>query len=401
MWTLKRILKSNIVKPHFPMSYHLETMQYFRDARRHFDNMQRYHKLTESPEDLPLRRFDYTKKRVWENQSFKGAYFRALSQNHEELVFINCAFADCDFEVGRNLTIIFDQCKFDLERQGGFGNTHNRFNGDGGVYRFKHIRHAMLLCQRPPAKEAAFEMYFEHCSDFSVYLVDYARVHLYLHTCEMRRLFVKDAHCLVTHSDSTLQSYLMLPPRDPALKNKCTKLYQSINSVLFNGLLSQHHDDYYPLHLIRQLAKRHSYREELETYRYHLSAGVLKEVLNEPKPNYSLIVMQLFDFFAYPLSLSVRSLGIIMIYAIIFSFIGVYDAVVVEVIRPSDLSTFGEWMGYLSKALYMSVTSFTTAGYGDYVLPPGWELVSATETLIGVLYSGALITSIFNRFHHG
>lgn len=401
MWTLKKILKSSIVKPHFPWVYHLETLQYFSDANKHYDNMVRYHKLTESPEDLPQRLFDYSRKKIWENQIFKGVFFRALSQSPVNLTFINCAFTDCDFEVGKHLSITFEKCKFDLERQGGFGNTHNRFNGNMGAYYFNDVRHAMLLCQRPPTKEAAFEMHFERCSDFSVYALQYARLHLYLQGCEMRRLFVKEANCLVTHSDSTLQSFLLLPPTELTLKNKCTNLFQSINSVLFNNLLAPHHDDYYPLHLIRQLAKRHAYKEEYEDYKAHISAGVHREVLNEPKPNFSLWVMQNFDYFAYPLSISYRSLKIILIYAVIYSFIGIYDAVVVDLIYPSELAGFSDWFQYFSRTIYMSITSFTTAGYGDYIVPPGFELLPASETLLGVLYSGALITSIFNRFHHG
>ena len=110
--------------------------------------------------------------------------------------------------------------------------------------------------------------------------------------------------------------------------------------------------------------------------------------------------MQMFDFFAYPLSLSVRSLGIIGIFAFVYAIIGVYDTILVENVHMTDLKSFPDWLSYFSKCLYMSITSFTTAGFGDYVPSQGWELVSATETLIGVVYSGALLTSIFNRFHN-
>ena len=86
---LKKILKSKLVKPHFPLVYELETKQYFDDAKRHYESMTRYHKLLEIPEDLPARLFDYQRKLVWENQTFKSVYFRSLTMKVHELRFIN------------------------------------------------------------------------------------------------------------------------------------------------------------------------------------------------------------------------------------------------------------------------------------------------------------------------
>ena len=53
-------------------------------------------------------------------------------------------------------------------------------------------------------------------------------------------------------------------------------------------------------------------------------------------------------------------------------------------------------------ALYFSLTSFTTIGYGDVLLPQRWRLLGAIEGVSGVLLCGvstafifAVITAIF------
>ncbi|QSX75758.1 two pore domain potassium channel family protein [Lysobacter arenosi] len=39
-------------------------------------------------------------------------------------------------------------------------------------------------------------------------------------------------------------------------------------------------------------------------------------------------------------------------------------------------------------ALYFSVVSYATLGYGDVLLPPEWRLVGALQSLVGVLLAG-------------
>ena len=41
-----------------------------------------------------------------------------------------------------------------------------------------------------------------------------------------------------------------------------------------------------------------------------------------------------------------------------------------------------------SVALYFSAVTYTTTGYGDVVLPPGWRMESAIEALTGILMCG-------------
>ncbi len=42
----------------------------------------------------------------------------------------------------------------------------------------------------------------------------------------------------------------------------------------------------------------------------------------------------------------------------------------------------------LASALYFSVVTYTTTGYGDLVLPPPWRLVGGVEALTGILMCG-------------
>jgi len=48
----------------------------------------------------------------------------------------------------------------------------------------------------------------------------------------------------------------------------------------------------------------------------------------------------------------------------------------------------------LRSALYFSVVTYTTTGYGDVVLPPDWRLVGGVEALTGILMCG-LSTGFF------
>jgi hypothetical protein len=58
----------------------------------------------------------------------------------------------------------------------------------------------------------------------------------------------------------------------------------------------------------------------------------------------------------------------------------------------------------LDSALYFSVVTYTTTGYGDLVLPERWRLVGGVEALTGILMCGwstgfffAIVNQIFIR----
>jgi voltage-gated potassium channel len=63
----------------------------------------------------------------------------------------------------------------------------------------------------------------------------------------------------------------------------------------------------------------------------------------------------------------------------------------------------------LETAIYFSMTSYTTVGYGDVVLPAPWRLLGTIEAAVGILMFGwstaiivAAITRIYgNRLSHG
>ena len=51
-------------------------------------------------------------------------------------------------------------------------------------------------------------------------------------------------------------------------------------------------------------------------------------------------------------------------------------------------------------AVYFSITSYTTGGYGDVVLPPPWRVLGPTEAAVGILmfgWSTAIIVAAITR----
>jgi len=53
-----------------------------------------------------------------------------------------------------------------------------------------------------------------------------------------------------------------------------------------------------------------------------------------------------------------------------------------------------EVMPDLATATYFSAVTYTTTGYGDLVLPPGWRVMGGVEALTGILMCG-LSTGLF------
>lgn len=56
----------------------------------------------------------------------------------------------------------------------------------------------------------------------------------------------------------------------------------------------------------------------------------------------------------------------------------------------------------LTEAVYFSISSYTTVGYGDVVLGPEWRTLGAAEAAVGVLlfgWSTALLFSVIQRLY--
>src|SRR5262245_20392269 len=56
----------------------------------------------------------------------------------------------------------------------------------------------------------------------------------------------------------------------------------------------------------------------------------------------------------------------------------------------------------LETALYFSMTSYTTVGYGDVLLPAEWRLLGPIEAAVGILmlgWSTAIIVAAITRIH--
>ena len=71
----------------------------------------------------------------------------------------------------------------------------------------------------------------------------------------------------------------------------------------------------------------------------------------------------------------------------------------------------GIWAGFyrisgvipeFETALYFSITSYTTLGYGDVLLTPPWRLLGPIEAAVGILmfgWSTAIIVATITRIH--
>ena len=75
---------------------------------------------------------------------------------------------------------------------------------------------------------------------------------------------------------------------------------------------------------------------------------------------------------------------------------------VIEITAWALVYAGGGAMPGLQPALYFSAVTYTTTGYGDLVLPEGWQLVGAIEALTGILMCGwstGFFFAIVSRMH--
>lgn len=394
--SIKHMLNSEIVKMRISPFYILETQQYFNDVQFHLNNLARAYGLEKRPD------LDYSANPS-DTSPINGIYTnRMLDLSQEEetaFTFEHCEFSGCAFNINPTQEVRFIDCIFKTY-PGHKQEYANVFDG-AGRYQFTNIEHGMLIFQGRTQDSAKLNLHFENCSDLSLYLFDCHRVQLHLNYCSFRRILVKHGSIVVWNNDSRLMSFLLLPSSDRARTSKATELYQTTNSMISERLLEKGNADYFPINLMRLLSKIAKYQEERYHYNEDLKfKGDYPDTI-PPKPDVNGFVLKAFDFFSYPFSLLMRCAGVILFFAVLYLFVGLRDIQTKAVISLFDGPiTLGTFLRQFSVALYFSISSFTTAGYGDYVLRQGFELISALEAVLGVILSGAIITSIFNRYHH-
>ena len=83
----------------------------------------------------------------------------------------------------------------------------------------------------------------------------------------------------------------------------------------------------------------------------------------------------------------------------------------VSVLLLLHLAEAGVWAGIyrltgllpdMETAFYFSITSYTTVGYGDVVLPAPWRLLGPIEAAVGILmfgWSTAVMVAVINRVY--
>jgi hypothetical protein len=90
---------------------------------------------------------------------------------------------------------------------------------------------------------------------------------------------------------------------------------------------------------------------------------------------------------------------------------GIQIVRVVSILLLLHLMEAGTWAGFyflsgdlpdIESAIYFSLTSYTTVGYGDIVLPPPWRILGPIEAAVGILmfgWSTAIIVAAITRIH--
>jgi voltage-gated potassium channel len=79
--------------------------------------------------------------------------------------------------------------------------------------------------------------------------------------------------------------------------------------------------------------------------------------------------------------------------------------VILHILEIAVYACFYYWEGIVPNfetAGYFSITTYTTVGYGDVVLPKEWRTFGASEALVGILmtaWSTGLLITVVNSVH--
>ena len=86
----------------------------------------------------------------------------------------------------------------------------------------------------------------------------------------------------------------------------------------------------------------------------------------------------------------------------------VFVATWIVLLHLAEIATWGlfylwrDAMPDLASALYFSAVTYTTTGYGDLVLAPGWRILGGVEALTGILMCGwstGFFFAVVNRLY--
>jgi hypothetical protein len=108
-------------------------------------------------------------------------------------------------------------------------------------------------------------------------------------------------------------------------------------------------------------------------------AAVRNWVLNAADYLKSLLFRVVFGYGEKPLNVILTSLSAILFYAWIYNWFGVLPE-----------------KGFRT-ALYFSIVTFTTLGYGDLAPKPAYRLWAGSEALVGVVLSGLFLFTLARR----
>jgi hypothetical protein len=115
--------------------------------------------------------------------------------------------------------------------------------------------------------------------------------------------------------------------------------------------------------------------------------------------------MWLLGFFQKPFRIIYSSIGMILLFGLLYFGIGYLDGKFPELATTNDLSCIKSIAYQLSKSIYFSGITFYTIGYSDLMenisnqnLVVLKELLALLEGFLGVIFTSSIIISLLNRY---